>query len=1200
MSMRGRLATAVGATTMVWALALPVRAGVLQADRVDVASVVPGQTSFQSVSFARPFDRTPLVFVLPTEDGADPASLRIRNVTATGFEIAPVEPAGEDAAHPGMTAVAYVAVEPGRTELAPGVVLDAGVVRTSTVVQARPPFADEGGYDTVEMRHTFASAPAVIATVQTTRNETAALPGAPSVPWMTVSVINVQTDRFDLALERAEADDGGTVDAEERVAYLAVQTTSGTFDAADGQPVTWEALVSATSIRGFQEAHVAVPLNAAFADAPIVVAGTHSRAGNNGGWVRRGTVAADSVELFVDEDRVRDSERSHTTETPVLAAFSRPFDAALPTANLTLTWTGAAASRHWSERTPVSNWDRWDGDDQNLVPGDRLLFDSTGAASPVATVDVAYTAALAGLRFEDASAYTLDADSASLRFADGAAIANASTAVQTLAVPIAARGDTLTIDAGAGAGGGFAFTSAATIDLRDTGGVALIVTGANPTALAGAISGTGGSLVKTGAGTLTLSAANSYTGGTTLAAGTLALEHNDALAAGPVTVTGPARLTRGPGFDALAADFALAADLTVDADAALAMTGRIIGAGRLVKEGAGTVTLTGDNAFAGATVSAGALVADTDSLTGNLAADAAAVFDQEADGTFASQISGGGTVEKRGAGTLTLSAASPFTGTLTVAEGTLALPGSVAGPVVNRARFLGTGSVGSLRNEAGGTVAPGASIGVMTVLGDYIQETASTLEIEIDAALPRGPGSSHDRLDVDGAATLAAGSTVRLLVTNPNELTLGEAFTVIDAAGGVADAGTTVLATGLAGSFFFARDPAFTDGDAAWRVVTQLGSLADQADDDEARGLAKSLDQLAAGGGGAAGEVLTALGGLDSSSLNRALDDLSPRPLDLMPQITTDAAAAYHGHLASHLSAARRGEPGLVASRAPQGPDAGARGGSGGFAQAVGFRIDQQTFDRAGGFTAEAYGGQMGIDGPAGVDGSRLGFGLATIHSDVSLARGRGSMREDVLRVGPYATCRPGGGPWYVDGSLTYGFHHVRSDRRVPTLGLAAEATFDAHDLSAYAGAGCDLPVGPLTVTPEASLQYLYLSREPFREDGPVGLAMDRQESRLLEGTLGLAVRGHIQGKHVTCEPSVHAGWRHRLMRDVEDLGARFVAGGGPFRVDAAGPDRDELLLGAALKVRLSHRVAAYVRYDATTSSHRTTHAAIVGVRVDF
>ena len=91
---------------------------------MEMGAVTVADTSviatWTSVTFQSGFDSTPLVFALPTTDGSDPATLRIRNVTTTGFELVQTEPSANDGPHAAMP-TAYLAIEPGVHSLPGGV-----------------------------------------------------------------------------------------------------------------------------------------------------------------------------------------------------------------------------------------------------------------------------------------------------------------------------------------------------------------------------------------------------------------------------------------------------------------------------------------------------------------------------------------------------------------------------------------------------------------------------------------------------------------------------------------------------------------------------------------------------------------------------------------------------------------------------------------------------------------------------------------------------------------------------------------------------------------------------------------------------------------------------------------------------------------------------------------------------------------------
>jgi outer membrane autotransporter protein/CSLREA domain-containing protein len=187
---------------------------------------------------------------------------------------------------------------------------------------------------------------------------------------------------------------------------------------------------------------------------------------------------------------------------------------------------------------------------------------------------------------------------------------------------------------------------------------------ADPEDFFGAISGTG-SLEKIGAGTLFLRTANSYGGGTTVSEGTLAGFAGSGGMNGSLQgdIRNDARLL----FEQTAAD------ATFDGD--------ISGSGSLEKTGAGALVLTGSNSYTGGTtISAGILQGAAGAIQGDveIGSGAQLVFDQPGAGTHSGIISGGGglatdqfSVEKRGAGTLTLTGANTYIGRTLVSAGAL-------------------------------------------------------------------------------------------------------------------------------------------------------------------------------------------------------------------------------------------------------------------------------------------------------------------------------------------------------------------------------------------------------------------------------------------------------------------------------------------------------------------------------------------------
>ena len=214
---------------------------------------------------------------------------------------------------------------------------------------------------------------------------------------------------------------------------------------------------------------------------------------------------------------------------------------------------------------------------------------------------------------------------------------------------------------------------------------------------AGIIDNSNTSLLKNGAGTLTLTGNNAYTGSTTISEGTL------------------------KGNIASGTDLSIVDNATYDGDNKARSVGGLNGGGNifntdgltvqsgtfggvidnsntsLIKTGAGTLTLTGNNAYTGGTtINAGTLKGNIASGT-DLSIAASAIYDGDNKARSVGGLNGGGKIlntdgltvqsgdfagsidnsntslTKTGAGTLTLSGTNTYTGMTTVRSGTLAL-----------------------------------------------------------------------------------------------------------------------------------------------------------------------------------------------------------------------------------------------------------------------------------------------------------------------------------------------------------------------------------------------------------------------------------------------------------------------------------------------------------------------------------------------
>ena len=372
-----------------------------EAAHASIGAVSGGSLSFTQVTFPETFATTPLVFSQATETGPAPATVRIRAVTPSGFQIAAVEPPGSSGAHPSMT-LAYVAAIPGRFRFQDGTNFEAGFVDTTTV-QAAPGVGGPTGWNALSFLQPFTAAPALIAQLQTTANsDPGADPSVPFIPWLTVAVDNLSGNGVSVALERSEAA-AGAINTPERIAYLAMTADRhGTLTDSDNAALAYDSRRAVAAAQGYDDGCFDVAFTAPFAGAPLAISHGTSRNGNNGGWLRRCGVTAATIRVHVDEDVSADAERSHIAEDVGSLAFARPF-VWRPFPDLEITSSVQVVDDPTGGPDPkaipgavleyqllITNTGRGSGDSDSIIvvdaiPADAELFvgDLDGAGNPV-------------------------------------------------------------------------------------------------------------------------------------------------------------------------------------------------------------------------------------------------------------------------------------------------------------------------------------------------------------------------------------------------------------------------------------------------------------------------------------------------------------------------------------------------------------------------------------------------------------------------------------------------------------------------------------------------------------------------------------------------------------------------------------------------------------------------------------------------
>ena len=514
------------------------------------------------------------------------------------------------------------------------------------------------------------------------------------------------------------------------------------------------------------------------------------------------------------------------------------------------------------------------------------------------------------------------------------------------------------------------------------------------------------------------------------------------------------------------------------------------------------------------------------------------------DATFSNDISGPGGLVKRGEGTLSLTGDSFYLGTTFVEEGGLAVQGSIISEVVveRSGTLSGNGEVGPTWIGAGGTIAPGNSIGVLTVAGDYVQQAGGTYEFEFDAG-------SGDQIRVGGRAFLDG---TLAMVALDRDFSLGTEYDLL-----LADAGVTGGFSEIVGpSAFLGGDVAYGPGGATLTLV-QSRSFADAAATRNEASVGRALDTL---GAGEIRNDFLLLPTLDAASsvLGALSGEINPSAKTVMINDSTLVRDAVFGRLTS-----AEGSP------VRSGATLAGIGDATVFAQGFGAWGSISGDGNAAGLDSDTGGFLVGADAelqPAWRLGLLGGYSRTTFESDDFAGSGNTSTVHLALYSGGAV------GAVRLRGGAAYGWSSVETARSVTFPEMAgSSASYDATTGQLFGEVGYGIAAGKAELEPFAGLAYVSLDTDGFTEEGgPMALWAESGDTATGFTTLGLRASSAFDLGPAKAGVKGMLGWRHAFNDIVPTTTYQFAAGSAGFEVAGLPVAENALVLDLGLGVGLA------------------------------
>ncbi len=306
------------------------------------------------VEFAEPFT-DPVVIAGPTSyNNQQPSTIRLQNITSTGFEIRIQEWDYLDGSHPTEMA-SYLVMEKGAHTLEDGTQVEAGTLTANGSKTSK-----------VQFNNQFSTIPAVVTAIATFNDTGAA----------TSSLTQVDNSGLSVIIKKEE---GSTSrHADETVGFIAWQKSKTTLG-----NVT---IVAGSTSRSVKHKWYTLNYGEKFEEVPLFLAALTPQTGGNTATLRYTNRGDSSIQLKVEEEQSKDNEVRHSRETVSYLIFSvaevvNQAPTSVISADvqegygpLTVTFDGSNSKD--SDGTVVNyEWDFGDGNNSTLPSPSHVFYD---------------------------------------------------------------------------------------------------------------------------------------------------------------------------------------------------------------------------------------------------------------------------------------------------------------------------------------------------------------------------------------------------------------------------------------------------------------------------------------------------------------------------------------------------------------------------------------------------------------------------------------------------------------------------------------------------------------------------------------------------------------------------------------------------------------------------------------------------------
>ncbi len=510
-----------------------------------------------------------------------------------------------------------------------------------------------------------------------------------------------------------------------------------------------------------------------------------------------------------------------------------------------------------------------------------------------------------------------------------------------------------------------------------------------------------------------------------------------------------------------------------------------------------------------------------------------------------------------------------------------------------------------------GTVAPGNSIGTLSIKGGLTFEGGSLYVAELDS------NGQSDLIAVDGRATINGG---RILTALPQTLYADRfSWRILSATGGVSGGFEGV--DGQPNSQTLSLH-AVTYADhvnlEVWRAPL-AGFGQGSGERETGTGLDRLVPLAAVSKDNLAGLINYMDWNYDRSQIQKTLQRLNPEIYAAYAGAELETAAIFDRALKRRvdeerqgrrlglaeapqgegmLSAADEAAPGAEAP--PPGPEArGWRFWGGG----LGSWSNRSASDGHLGYRHSLGGVAAGLDSRV-TEWLLVGLGVGATKSALDWGQPFWTGWLKGMHTALYAGVEAGG--WHGQASLACSRFEADGQRDMDLADLLhakAHGNFKAWSGLARFNGGYDFKRGSWLTGPFAGVAYALIKQDGFRESGAgfLNLNVDEQDDRSLASTLGWHVSHVFELGGVQVMPKASLDWQHEYEFSGRGLSAGFSGyENATFQVSGASPVADLAILHVGLTARVKDRVSAFVDLGMSLGQGYLANAVDFGLQFQF